>query len=568
MENIVEKLIDVIFELSKEKIALLTILLLALVLRIMAAINLGVNADDMHFVTDAIGFLLSKEFFNKKVSIISAFLVAIATFHIKNTTASQDVMAMFFSLCAIVLFIQALKNQKSYFYMISGIFIGLAIYTKVYPLLFIPSMLLYALYYHKKLNKSLFSKSNIKRISLFIIVAFIFTIPALTHNYLLYKDKGFLDLQFTRTLGLGKNISAQYYSWDHQFEAKNDWRGLFLGNSTNYGSPTPTLWVALNFVRHGDPINFYLGILGLCLLIFSRKYPKDYLIFFILTIIFILPFLASIILLPKHYLFLELIIIPPAAIAITEIISKLNGLFKFKKDLTLPILALLGLVFLIWLGFPYGDHVYGKSHIAQMIEFKEDNIPINSLIIGDSRIYRGRIHWAFNSRPYLEGITFIEMANSLENLPGQTTPIEVFFFECIPDDCGWGTIRDQPDFNATMEQLTQFFKKEGKLIETLTEPNWDRTYYPIISRNDNIKIINIYKAVLPLKQSLVDLAKSPKNWFLSDIGYKPKEKQFDYYKTHNFLDGLLAKLARFVVILAVCLAFLSIPYTIYLTLKK
>src|SRR3989344_2165499 len=455
MENIVEKLIDGIFELSKEKIALLTILLLALVLRIMAAINLGVNADDMHFVTDAIGFLsseklvtwsmsaglwhavtdifynligftqlasrstavifgaltvfivylLSKEFFNKKVSIISAFLVAIATFHIKNTTASQDVMAMFFSLCAIVLFIQALKNQKSYFYMISGIFIGLAIYTKVYPLLFIPSMLLYALYYHKKLNKSLFSKSNIKRISLFIIVAFIFTIPALTHNYLLYKDKGFLDLQFTRTLGLGKTISAQYYSWDHQFEAKNDWKGLILGNSTNSASKKPTLLSAIDFIRLSDPITFYLGIIGIIIVLFFRKNYRSYAVFFLFNILLILPFLASLILLPKHFIFLELLIIPLGALAAGELDIKISKIMK--KTRIKAILFILLLISLILLGLPNVPKIfspntyntYGKSHMAQIIEFKDKNIPENALVIGDSRIYRGQINWAFQGRP-------------------------------------------------------------------------------------------------------------------------------------------------------------------------
>jgi len=339
-EDIISKVIDRVFAMRRSTIYLILIFILGFILRLIAAINIKVWADDMNTAVAAINFfssgklvlynqssglwfiftdimykifgltqlgsrfaallfgsfsiliiyLLSREFFNDKVSLIAAFLLAISPFCIANTIAEIDVMAMFFVLLSMLLFIKALKTSSTINYALSGIFMGLAIYTKVYALLFIPSLLLYSLYFNKKSDKSSFSKENFKKISIFLLAIFIFAIPALAHNYLLYKDKGFLDLQFTRTLGLGKNISAQYYSWDHQFEAKNDWRGLFLGNSTNYGSPTPTLWVALNFVRHGDPINFYLGILGLCLLIFSRKYPKDYLIFFILTIIFILPF--------------------------------------------------------------------------------------------------------------------------------------------------------------------------------------------------------------------------------------------------------------------------------------
>ena len=347
-------------------------------------------------------------------------------------------------------------------------FLGLAIYTKVYPLLFIPSLILFFIYYIKNQNKTVLSKENIKKISIFLIAVFIFTIPVLTHNYLLYKDKGFLDLQFTRTLGLGKEKSAQYYSWDHQFDAKNDWRGLIFGGSTNSASKKPTLLSAIDFIRFSDPINFYLGIMGIIVVLFFKKQYRNYIVLFLFNILFILPFLASVILLQKHYIFLELLVIPLGALTIKELDTKLFKILKKTRIKT--ILLVLLLISLILLGLPNVPkifspntyHIYGKSHMAQMIEFKDESIPQNSLIIGDSRIYRGQINWAFQGRPYLEGTDFINALNNIDKLPGKEISIETYFFECIPDDCGWGTVKDQPEFNQSMESIVELFKQKGE----------------------------------------------------------------------------------------------------------
>lgn len=204
--NILDKIINKVFNIEKNTFYLIIIFLLGFVLRLIAAINLTVTADDMHHVTYAINFygadrlityeqsaglwhaftsimynlfgmtqlssrlaalifgafsiiliyLLTREFFNEKVSLITAFLSAIAPFYIRNTIAEMDVMAMFFVLGSMLLFIRGLKTKKLTYYVISGIFLGLGIYTKVYPLLFVPSLLLYFIYFQRKNKKTNF----------------------------------------------------------------------------------------------------------------------------------------------------------------------------------------------------------------------------------------------------------------------------------------------------------------------------------------------------------------------------------------------------------------------------
>jgi hypothetical protein len=110
------------------------------------------------------------------------------------------------------------------------------------------------------------------------------------------------------------------------------------------------------------------------------------------------------------------------------------------------------------------EHFYGRGSISQMIDFKEDNIGKGDLIVGDSRIYRGRINWAFQGRPYLEGSDFINVLNNREEIEGSEVNTDVYYYECVVDDCGWGTVASQKEFNASMESLSEIFRGNGELV--------------------------------------------------------------------------------------------------------
>ena len=407
------------------------------------------------------------------------------------------------------------------------------------------------------------SKVNIQKIFLFLLFAFAFSIPTLTHNYLLYKDKGFMDLIFTRFTGIGENVSAQYYSWDATFTESNSWKGLIFGNKKYIASGTPLLLGAINYIRIYSPVNFYLGIIGVLIIFFLRKENYSYLVFFILSIAFILPFLASSILLPKHYLFLDILFIPLAALTIYEANKTISN--KLTKSSMHYIIILLLIFSFFFLGLSTNSaHFYSKSNIAQMIDFKKSNIPQDALMVIDSRMYRGRINLVSQERPYLEGSDFLNLINNQDQITGNIIPVEVYYLECVPEDCGWGTIKDQPEFNSSMESLTDFFKQNGNLVKTIHEPNMDIAYFPFISDENLREYIRIYYVKLSIKDSILKIADQPKNWFLYDIGYQPKEKQFDYYETHNIFDAFLNKLAHSIVLLALILAFISPLYVLYM----
>jgi len=471
-------------------------------------------------------------------------------------------MAMFFVLFALLLFVWALKENKSRFFAFSGVLLGLAILTKVYTLLFIPVLLVYALYFNKKEKKKLIDKKLAGKLFYFLIVAFLFAIPSLTHNYLLYKDKGFVDLIYTNALGIGKNVSAQYYSWDSGWGMGADWHGFFLGNSIHMGGdPLPSSLYPFEFILYNDPIALIFGILGLAFLLFRKRW--EYPLLFLFVLVFVFSYLAARILLAKHYAFLLLFLIMPASFLISGIDDSIKRKFpKFRIRYVLVALLFLSLV-LLGLKTPFApSSFYSPSEVSQMMSYKNSGIPQDALIVGDSRIYRGEIHWMFQGREYIES-SYLAQLLSASQQTGKATPVDVYYVECAVDDCGWGTIKNQPDFNASMEQITSFFAANGNLVKEINSPG----SYPL-SSDSGTSYFRVYKTTLSIDTSLYSQLESQKVWFLYPIGYNESIAPiFDKYNIHSEADELIDYFAHWIVYLSIVLAFLAILASIYLFLE-
>ena len=588
-KRITDRLVDALFSKDKTLLYLILLAVLGFVLRTVAAININVTADDMHFAPGAINFLSSgkleywdqsaglwfavtdifykimgatqlasrfsgvlfgtllifvvflvaKEFFkDNKIALIASFLVAISPFHIRSMMAEMDVMAMFFVFLSLFFFAKALNNQyNKKFLLLSAVSLGLSIYTKVYTLLFIPGMLIF--WFYKNREKTAEKKGFYKTILLFLAVIFIFCLPALTHNYLLYKEKGILDHQFTRTLGLG---DKEMYSWMAGGDSKADYVSFFLGRSGLYNG-LPTSLLILKWLFIADPIVFVLGIIGLILL-WKRK---DFLL--LTGLLFILPFfyLASVMLLIKHYLFATLLLTIPAAFTLE----------KSSKFIRLRYLMLLIIIFsAVYLGFANqttGSSIYEKSTISQLMEFKAGNIDPDSLVIVDSRVYRGQMTWIFSDRHYLEASYLSKLFEMQQNKTGIST--NVYFIECARDDCGWGTIYNQPEFNASMEDIVGYFKnismKQAVIQDSFGE------YF------------TVYKTALNLAPGTLAAADSTHTWWLYPLGYNQQiSKIFDDYTPKSFFDILLNNIAHLIRYFSVFAAILSILVAFYYTIKE
>lgn len=615
-KSILDKSVDKVFSLDKKRILLVVIVLLGLILRIIAARNITVSADDMHFTIHAIDFLksgklvtydqssslwfyatdifygifginqigsrmaailfgtlsiiimfyLSREFFDEKIGLIAAFLLAISPFHIKNTIAEMDVMAMFFVLFAILMFVKGLKMEKNKYLAFAGILIGLGILTKVYALLFIPVALAFALYDNKKKSGKYLDRRIKKKLLVFLVIAFIFAIPSLAHNYLLYKDKGFTDLIYTNALGIGKETSTQYYSWDTGFGDKADFRGFFLGKSKHNGyGPTPTSLVALGNVYFADPTVFILGVIGLIICFFRNR---KYFFYSVSVLIFVFFYMASRILMSKHYLFLLVTLIPMAALTFSILDDRIK---KAIKEFRLRYLIIALLIFtLIFLGFAARttlSHFYTQSEIGQVIGYK-DHIPEQSLVVADSRIYRGAIHWMFNGRNYVESAYFPQILDASQKSSGQKVLVDVYFLECVLDDCGWGTVKDQPEFNQSSEQIVEFFKNGSQIDKEFYSAFGQKKYLPFSSEKE-IHFFTLYRTRMNLDPGIFTALKQTKVWFLYPIGYDESIAPiFDKYQTHTSFGYLLDKLAHLIIYIAIIFAFLAMLKALYIIFQE
>lgn len=617
LDRIIDTIFDVIFSKDKTRLFLILIIFIAFVLRLIAAFNLGVFADDMHFAVHAINFLHSgklvvydqsaslwyyltdiaytffgttqigsrmvavlfgafstvtiflftREFFDKKTALISALLLALSSFHIKNTIAEMDVLAMFFVMSSMLYFTRALKKERPIFlFGFAGILFGISILTKAYVLLFIPVFIGQAIYMARVNKKKIGSSSFIRPLFVFLIVAGLFAIPALAHNYLLFKDKGFVDFLFTNTLGIAREQGAQYYSWDAGWGHVADWKGLVLGHSPHIGgSPWPSILYMLGYILRGDPLIFFAGIVGF-ILCFRKNRP--FLMFSLFTFVFVFLYLAARISLMKHYIFLLYLFIPAAAAALSSVDSYLKEkIGKYRLRHLSGIIIIYSLIFL-GLGTLGATHFYAPSSVQQVMSLMND-VPSTSLIVADARIYRGEIHWMFNGKTYLESSylsNFLELSRQEGATPQQ---IPVYFVECVTDDCGWGTIAQQPEFNESMEEIVSFFSNRSQIVGEARVPRSDRPYVPFIISNDKFARLRVYKTTLAIDPRTLAATKSLKTWFLYPIGYDESISPiFDKYTVHSPTDNLINLLAHAVLYLAIVFSLLAPLILLIESLKK
>jgi len=602
VDQFIDKSLDIFFSKDKTKIWVILILLLGIILRVIAAINLGVYADDTHFAVHAINFLksgklitydqssglwyfitdifynlfgvtqfvsrfasvlfgsatiilmylFSKKFFNEKIALISAFLVAISPYAIKGMMSEMDSTAVFFILFSLLFFVDAIRKDKIGLFATSAALLGVSIMVKVYGILFIPGFLVFYLYLHKKAKKKI-NKRFITNCIVFLAIIFIFTTPTLIHNYLLFKDKGIMDLQFTRVFGFGKDKAAKFYSWDAGWNAHFNWTWVFLKNADNPQN-VPNLLNSLRFVFYSSPIIFTLSLVGLVWLFKKRR---EY--FNLFFIIFLIPwiYLSAVILLPKHFLFILILLIPSAATSIFMISKK-------TKIKTIYILALLLIFSLVFLGIktdningPY----YSKSSIGQVMDFSKENIQQNSLVVVDSRIYRGRLSWMFNNHHYLEASYFPDLFDIQPGLPGEARNMDIYFVECVKDDCGWGNVGFE--LNETMEHMLNAFVTRADYSQTIESMDKEGFCFPGYCEKE--EYYKIHHVKIPFKDASLRQADATHTFFLYPLKYDEFSTPiFDKYETPDFSDKMLNKFGFLITYFAIILAFLFIFILVYI----
>lgn len=593
-----DKIVNLLYD--KTKLAVLAIFILGLVLRVIAAINLDSSADDIttamvgqgisssgkltiwsqsnalyYYLLDysyklfgatqfgsrlpalifgslsiILIFLLTKEFFkSRKIAMLSAFLLAICPWHIKNTLAEMDVTVLFFVMLSALFIVKAQSSNQRRNMIIAGFAIGIGILIKLYALFFAFSLVIYYLYANEKEIKANW-KIPMKNLLLFILIGFLLFLPSIISNYLFYMDKGMVDFIPTNVLGIGKEKAAQYYSWAAGWNEKPDYSGFFY-KTHHFNANIPSGFITLRYLFYADLIVFILGFLGL---IFSFKQNRRYLIFFLLSFIPVWFYISSVTPLSKHLLFEAVLFIPLAAFSLNKIHEKMP---KIKLRYILLAILIFQLLWLARFDKVSPVHFYSKSSIGQFIEYKNANIPQESLVIFDSRIYRERANWMMQNRYYIEASLLNELMRQLESSQSQPVQINTFFVECVTDDCGWGTVKNQPEFNQSMEYFVEIYSNISKPF-TITQKS---SNFALPFSSQEQEIFKVYNAPLMLKPEIISASEFTHSVHLYPLKYNEKYGEiFDKYKTESLSSITLNKLGHLIFYTALLLVFISIIF--------
>ncbi len=509
------------------------------------AMNLfGVNAFGMRLPAIFFGSLsilvlygIGKELFEKRVGIFAALVFALSPLQLLMTVGVMDIAMAFFAFFALYLFILSFKTGKRWFFLLTWISLGIAIMMKQIAVLFLPAFALFHLFYHKKYYKSLQLRGLVY--AGFIVVLMV--APVLVFNYLLYKDKGILDLQFARFTRLSFDAYSSIGSTIESFSFEK-----LLFNYNNSGVPGFLLGFRV-YYDHETLIALLFALLGLY---FFSMAKHPFFLLLILSFLFPFLFLSGVSLLPNHMVFGTSFIALFAGLAITRISEKIRS----KKVFFILVI----IIFLVSLGFAmeksHAKGILGKNELHQMILFKDRQIGKDALVIVDSRIYRGRIVFMFWDRHYIEASLFSQLLQEQEKAPGDPLPLETYFIEAVSDDSGWGTVKDQPEFNASMESMVVFFKNNSQLIGSIDDIHGERHF-------------NIYRQTFSFKPSLLPVVDATHQWFFYPVAYQPASQVFDNYTTKTAFDAFLDKIAHGILYLEVVLALLS-PFLLFYCLYQ
>lgn len=603
-----DKFIDTLF--NKTKLALLSIFITGFILRLIAARNIGVAPDDINHAIRPFGifqseklvfydqstslwyyiqgvfyklfgptmlgsrfasvlfgslliilmfFFVKKVFKSEGVAIISSALIAFSPLLIKETLPEMDVAVSFFVILSAYFMFSYLESRNRSDLILTALLIGIATMVKLYALFFAIGFFAIIMYKDMKNNRA----QALKNALIFILVLFVLSIPTLTHNYLLYKEKGFVDFIFTNTLGIGKNESAKFYSFDAAWNKSLDWKGFFIGNQKDFGSnPLPGGLVVLGFLARGDPLLFIFGLIGL---IISYRAHKEYFWFYLISFIPAFVYLGVNIPMAKHFIWGLALIAPLAGLSIEKICKKFSWI---KLKYILIIILIFSLIYLGRAQYESHSHFYSESSFAQLVDYKS-NIPKDALVVADSRIYRGYIHFGLLETNYIEAAQFAQVINGLNKQQIKPVDMEVYYIECLADDCGWGTIAGQQDFNASMEQISSAFANVSLSHKDFSAVSIRNFYFPLFSNEKAQPEYRIYNAIIPMPPSIIQIAKQTHSWYMYPEGYdRTIAPIFDDYYTISSLDAMLDKTAFFILYTELVLSLCTIIYIFYLFIYK
>ncbi|EKD63161.1 MAG: hypothetical protein ACD_51C00327G0007 [uncultured bacterium] len=140
-------------------------------------------------------YMLGKEIFNEKIGLLAALLLAVSNYHVWTSRIFlREVFMTFFIILTIFFLFRLLKNGGVKYAIITGIFFGALLLTKMTGIFLAPVLFLWIILYGKEFKIK-------KNLALFT-TAFLMFLPVIIYNIGGYVMTGYMDIFFSRIFGL------------------------------------------------------------------------------------------------------------------------------------------------------------------------------------------------------------------------------------------------------------------------------------------------------------------------------------------------------------------------------
>ncbi|MFA6023152.1 MAG: glycosyltransferase family 39 protein [Candidatus Pacearchaeota archaeon] len=521
-------------------------------------------------------YLFVKEFSgNNKIALISSIIYAFAPTFIFNAADEHDISVIFFIVCVFYCLIKGLKTNSKIYILLSGVLFGLACMWKAYtPLTFLAYVGMIYYYHHKgKFN----IKKNWKLLAGILAIILIMVTPVLVYNYSNYHHNQvptFFFIKFFK--GLDNSKINELYGWVAGGELNKPGFSLerifidstpeenVTNNSELYLGLTYSLW-------YNGPILCILAVIGLIFMFLKRKkdeFAKEYLIFFLLYLIIPFFVLIDTNYLTKHFIQFIAFSIPVTAYLLYSLYENFNSKYRFdsfvKKNLYILFALLVIFEFVVLMAMPFfGETFYSKNPEAQIMDYKAANIPEQSLIIYDDRVFNQIAGWMFNDRYYIplsnlqQFMNFNQQSTNRVNVP-------VYVVECAIDSCGWAV-------NSELNQSEEAFfshinTSEMPLVFTAYDKPENVYYFPIISKPKLKEKFKVYRFDMEVDLSIAEQIKEQYSYFMYPLEYKNKRdttfRNF-IYNPDSLFERALNKFAWLIFYLEIVLSFVTIGFILF-----
>ncbi|TES96049.1 hypothetical protein E3J85_01440 [Patescibacteria group bacterium] len=258
-------------------------------------------------------YFLAKELFGRKIGLIALFLFSISTWHL---TFSRDgfrgILVPLITIGLLYFLIKAYRSKKVVFWVLSGVFLGLGVYSYI-AFRMVPLILLLLFLYYYFVQKKRFWESKLVRkgVVIFLISAFIVAMPFLVHSIFHPEDflgraggvsifnpdlweGGFIKTAFTSTVKtLGMFNFTGDYNWRHNLVGMpmlNFWVGILF------------LWGILITIVNFKKTRYFLILTGLFVMLLPSILTAEG-VPHALRAIGVLPFIYLLATLPFRYFF-------------------------------------------------------------------------------------------------------------------------------------------------------------------------------------------------------------------------------------------------------------------------